>query len=71
MCRPSEPDVFGKPGTPQPLELVAHPARHVEDLRERHARLRIEIDRHLIGVVQRVARVENHGSCEIDASCAM
>ena len=58
MCSPSDPDVFGKPGTLQPIQLVAHPPRDVEDLRERRARLRIEIDRDLIGFVQRVDRRE-------------
>ena len=54
MCRPREPDVFGTAGTLHRLELVAHPARDVEHLRERRALARIEIERDEVGVERRL-----------------
>ena len=56
MCRPSEPDVFGKPVDLHAIELFLDPLRAIEDLRERRARLRIEIDRDLIRRIQIVHR---------------
>ena len=56
MCSPSEPDVFGKPGDLHAIELFLDPSRAIENLRERRARLRIEIDRDLVRRVQIVHR---------------
>ena len=71
MCRPSAPDVFGDAGGAERVELVANPARDVEHARERHAVGRIEIERDVVGELRATATRENHGSCEIAASCVM
>ena len=52
MCMPREPDVFGHPTRPRSLERRADHAGDLADLRPLHARHRIEIDAHLVGMVE-------------------
>ncbi len=45
---------FGKPGRLQALELLAHPARHVQHLAEGQIVRRVQIDRHVVHDVLRL-----------------
>ena len=71
MCRPSAPEVFGTPIAPS-ASSSSRIQRATSSTRANGTpSARIEIERDVVGELRVTATRENHGSCEIAASCVM